>query len=63
MSKERCPFKDECPFYRKPDYTAAIKVLREIYCHGDPSKCEILTKYIHGNSIPENMLPDGTVET
>ena len=58
MSKERCLFKDECPFYRKPDYTATIGVLREIYCHGDPSKCEILTKYLHESSIPENMFPD-----
>ncbi len=63
IAKERCRFNDECPFYLRPVRTTAIRMLRETYCCGDPSKCEILTSYICDNSIPENMLPDGTIDT
>jgi len=63
MAKERCLFNDECPFYQKPARTPANRILREVYCYGDPSECEILTRYICDNSIPENMLPDGAIST
>jgi len=61
MAKEQCLFNDECPFYLRPARTPANRILREVYCHGDPSECEILTRYICDNSIPENTLPDGTI--
>jgi hypothetical protein len=59
---EPCLYKNDCTFYKKPSWTAAIKVLKEVYCNGDPSACEILTRYLHDLYIPENMMPDGTIE-
>jgi len=61
MTKEQCLFNDECPFYLKPVWTTANRILGEVHCYGDPSECEILTRYIRDHPIPENMLPDGTI--
>jgi len=63
IAKEQCLFNDECPFYLRPVWTTANRILRETYCYGDASECEILTRYLFDNSIPENMLPDGKIIT
>jgi hypothetical protein len=58
-----CAYRNDCVFYKKARDTAAIMLLKELYCHGSPSKCEILKRWLRGKSIPTNMLPDGTSET
>lgn len=62
MNKESCSYVDDCRFASRTDLTGAEMMLQEIYCRGDPSKCEILNRYITGKEIPDNMLPDGTIE-
>jgi len=63
MNQESCPYIDDCTFASRIDLTAAQMVLKDIYCHGDPSKCEILKRHLSGKVIPKNMLPDGIIET
>jgi len=62
MDKEACLYIDDCRFASRTDLTAAQKILKEIYCGGDHSKCEILNRHKSGKEIPENMLPDGVIE-
>lgn len=58
-----CAYRYDCAFYKTTKGTAAIMLLKEIYCLGAPSKCEILNRWLRGQLIPTNMLPDGTIET
>ncbi len=58
-----CAYRNDCAFYKKTSDTTAIMILKEIYCQGDPSKCEILKRWLRGTLIATNMLPDGTSET
>lgn len=35
----------------------------EIYCFITPKHCEILKRFRRGKSVPDKMLPDGTIES
>jgi len=57
-----CSLAGDCPFYQGHGATPSSGVLKKIYCHGDPSRCEIRTRRLAGKTIPQNMLPDGSVD-
>jgi hypothetical protein len=63
MNKVSCSYVDDCRFAYRTDLTGAQMILKEVFCRGDPSKCEILNRHLSGKDIPNNMPPDGTVET
>jgi len=63
MGPSICSYRNDCAFYKKTRGTAAIMLLKKIYCLGAPSKCEILKLWILGQPIPTNLLPDGTTDT
>ena len=58
-----CAYRKDCSFYKKTRDIATIMLLKQIYCGGDLLKCEILKRSLHARSIPDNLLPDGTIET
>ena len=57
-----CNFAPDCHYYQRREATPSATVLKKVYCHGDPGRCEIRSRRLAGKSIPENMLPDGSVE-
>lgn len=57
-----CSLSGDCSFYQQTKGTPSLAMLKTIYCHGDPNRCEIRTRRLVGKSIPANMLPDGTVD-
>ena len=63
MGPSICSYRNDCALYRKTSGTAAIMVLKKIYCYVSPSKCEILKLWLRGQPIPTNLLPDGTTDT
>lgn len=63
MSQELCPKFNDCPFASRTKLSTALMTLKEIYCLGDPLKCEILKRFLSGKVIPKKMLPDGMIET
>ena len=62
ISPAICKYRNECDFYMKAKGTAAIMLLKKIYCGGASSSCEIFRRRVEGKPVPENLLPDGTVE-
>ena len=62
ISPAICKYRNDCDFYKKAKGTAAIMLLKKIYCEGASSSCEIYNRKLRGKSVPENLLPDGTVE-
>jgi len=58
-----CVYQAQCVFFNKADKTSAEKTLMEIYCFITPKHCEILKRFRGDQSIPDNMLPDGTVQS
>lgn len=57
-----CSLAEDCSFYQRHEVTPSVGMLKKIYCHGDPNRCEIRARRLAGKQIPEHMLPDGTVE-
>jgi len=58
-----CIYQAQCAFFHKADKTSAEKKLMEIYCFITPKHCEILKRFRRGKSVPDKMLPDGTIES
>lgn len=48
---------------RWSDKTSAEKTFTEIYCFITPKHCEILKRFGGDQSVPDNMLPDGTIQS
>jgi hypothetical protein len=57
-----CIYQAQCAFYNKADKTSAEITIKEIYCFKVPKSCEILKRFKEGKSVPDTMLPDGTIE-
>jgi len=59
---EVCLYRSSCWFYTKADSSIAYRALRGAYCEMAPARCEINRRYLAGQPVPGNLLPDGTVE-
>jgi hypothetical protein len=57
-----CIYQSQCAFFNKADKTSAETTIREIYCFKAPQSCEILKRFSEDKSVPDTMLPDGTIE-
>lgn len=57
-----CDLAGDCPFYQRREATPSAGMLKKIYCHGDPKRCEIRSRRLAGKALPESMLPDGSVD-
>jgi hypothetical protein len=57
-----CIYQAQCDFFKKADKTSAEITIREIYCFKVPRSCEIRKRFGEGKSVPDTMLPDGTID-
>jgi hypothetical protein len=57
-----CPYRSSCWLYPRADEAAAYRMLKAAYCEHMPERCEINRRYLAGQPVPGNLLPDGTVE-
>ncbi len=57
-----CSFRQTCNFFNKSEDSSINRTLKNLYCSTGPQKCEIFRLESAGKSVPENMLPDGSLE-
>jgi hypothetical protein len=57
-----CAYQKRCAFFARQEDMGVYKTLKKIYCQNVPLRCEILKRHMAGKQIPNNMLPDGTIE-
>lgn len=61
MALPRCPFQVECQFYNEPAKTEADETLVLAFCSGRYDACEILDRYVEGQTVPPGARPNGEV--
>jgi hypothetical protein len=60
MAMEGCPRRSVCLFYLEKHPKPSYGILRKFYCRNAPQLCEIFKRAQRNDSVPLEMLPDGT---
>jgi hypothetical protein len=56
-----CPHLDGCSLYPLFNLETSLRVWQRIYCRGKFTKCARYQQSSEGRSVPQHLLPDGTL--
>jgi len=59
MQPHFCPFAITCALRKNLGMQAALNVWKSFYCEGSFARCERHKLAIHGQEIPDRLLPNG----
>lgn len=54
-----CPNMNKCALFPRFSVEAALKIWQSYYCNRNFSTCERYKKLTAGQTVPDNLLPDG----
>jgi len=58
-----CAYTDGCPLYPTVSRVAELTHWLDGYCLSEPQRCERLQRFLAGETVPDELLPDGTTAT
>jgi hypothetical protein len=58
-----CPFTQICSFYNSPKDIQSHMILESLYCHMGFKKCQIYQLIDTNRDVPNNLLPDGAINS
>jgi hypothetical protein len=54
-----CARVEKCPLFAQFKMKSSLKVWQSFYCEGDFNRCERFKRAARGETVPQNLLPNG----